>query len=77
MPGGFAEDIVDKGRELVQGIVYRTVPNLGLFFVVDALISSEITIPIDYLFRVSLYAFLLICALLSVAVALFQTREVG
>jgi len=64
-------------QTLWADIIYRTVPNLGLFFVVDALISSEITIPIDYLFRVSLYAFLLICALLSVAVALFQTREVG
>lgn len=55
---------------------WTLLPNLQSFWMVDAL-TQELPIPASHMGMVALYALLLITALLSLAVALFQTREVG
>jgi ABC-type transport system involved in multi-copper enzyme maturation permease subunit len=57
-------------------IAYTIVPNISFFFLGDALVQqSEITL--EHFFTVSIYMGLMTMAALCVAVALFQTREIG
>jgi len=58
---------------------YHLVPNIGPFWVIDALTdkSDKTAIPLRYLFYASGYAFLLVVGFLNVGIAMFQRREVG
>ncbi|MGI9177934.1 MAG: ABC transporter permease [Pirellulales bacterium] len=56
--------------------LYAAVPNLQFFWPADALTQGH-AITISYLGMVTLYAALVVTALLSVAVLLFQHRDVG
>jgi ABC-2 type transport system permease protein len=57
-------------------IAYRLTPNVQLFFLADSL-TQQHSITWAYAGMASAYASLFIIALLSVGVALFQTREAG
>lgn len=71
--GRLAEDSV------AASIVYRAIPNIGPFWVIDGLNAGteETTVTFRYVSYVTIYAMLLITGILSLAVALFQKREVG
>lgn len=56
--------------------LYVAVPNLQVFWMADALTQGA-TISIRYLITASLYAAAMIGALVSLAVLLFQRRDVG
>jgi ABC-type transport system involved in multi-copper enzyme maturation permease subunit len=60
----------------IASAAYRLYPNLGIFWVLDAL-NSNLPIPSEYVVRVCLYAVLQVAAILMIGVALFQKREVG
>lgn len=60
----------------VANVVARVVPNLQYFWLTDSLIDGT-TVSFSYVMLISAYATLLIAAALSLAIALFQTREVG
>ena len=64
---------------LAAAIAYRTVPNMGPFWVIDGLYagSVETAIPFRYVLYTTCYAGLLTIAALGIAVAAFQKREVG
>jgi ABC-2 type transport system permease protein len=68
------------GRFADEGPVYRVLytllPNFQFFWVGDAL-TQEMTIPGAQVARVAAYTGLYTLAVLSLGVALFQTREVG
>ncbi|MCO6435622.1 MAG: hypothetical protein J5J06_00865 [Phycisphaerae bacterium] len=66
-------------NSLAANLAYHIVPNLGPFWVVDALLAdSDVTaIPLRYLGLATAYAALLTTAAVSVAVVLFQRREIG
>lgn len=55
---------------------YRLTPNLSHLYLADAVTQGH-PIPMGYVGLVSAYSFLFITAILALAVALFQTREVG
>jgi len=55
---------------------YRALPNIGFFWVADAL-TAEYTVGADYVGLACLYALLYVGALLLIAVALFQKRQLG
>ena len=57
-------------------VLYTVVPNWQLFWMADAL-ENEKTIPWAYVGRASLYALLYLGALLGVALALFEDRELN
>lgn len=58
---------------------YHLLPNVGPFWVLEGLqaASLETAVPWNYVGYATLYAALLTAGILSLAVALFQTREVG
>jgi len=60
-------------------IAYRTVPNFGVFWIIDGLMSGthETAVPGRYVFYATAYALLLTVGILGIAVAAFQKREVG
>jgi len=70
MLGRFAE------TSLISDIFYRIIPNVQLFYPADAITQGR-PIPGMYVAWVTGYTALFIAAVLSLAVALFQTREVG
>jgi hypothetical protein len=57
-------------------IAYYIVPNLQIFWVSDA-IYEEATVPFKYILIGAVYAIAYSAGILSVAVALFQRRQVG
>lgn len=59
--------------------LYRTIPNFGPFWVMDALHAdtADTTITFQYVFLVTCYALLLTVGVLGIAVCSFQRREVG
>jgi len=67
------------GSSTLAAILYRIVPNMGPFWVVDGLVagSEETTVTLGYVGYVSLYGLLITSGILGLAVALFQKREVG
>lgn len=60
----------------VASILYHLVPNLGLYWVIDA-VTSSIAVPPYYVGLAAAYTVLLVTACLMIGVALFQRREVG
>lgn len=75
---GFVTDWFCQNRDksLFQAVAYGLIPNVNVFWAADAL-TAEIDVPLKYLALTTLYAALVVLAVLSVAVALFQRREVG
>ena len=76
---GFLSDWVlgqYQKESAVAWVLYRIVPNISFFWVVDA-ITAGIDIPAGYVVRVTAYALLFVVAVLMLGVALFQRREVG
>lgn len=63
----------------VARVAYGIVPNIGPFWVIDGLYaeSQDTTVTAEYVRYVTAYALLLIAGVVSIAVALFQKREVG
>lgn len=77
--GGFLSDWLlgqYQDESAIAKFLYHVVPNINFFWVVDAA-AAGIRIPISYLAYASGYAFLLVVAILSVGIALFQRREIG
>jgi ABC-type transport system involved in multi-copper enzyme maturation permease subunit len=68
------------GLHVEQGWIYRLMyeitPNFQFFWVGDAL-TQELPVPLSQVALVAGYAAVYITAVLGVAVAMFQTREVG
>ncbi len=60
-------------------VAYRIVPNFGLFWVVDGLMAGQLetSVPFSYVGYVLGYALLITVAIVSVAVVLFQRREMN
>lgn len=56
--------------------LWGIVPNVQFFWLVDA-VTQNVPVPLSHLGLVSLYALMQIGVFLSLAVGLFQTREVG
>lgn len=61
---------------LTAGVAYRAVPNLGYYWVLDA-VNSGLPVPGQYVGLVTAYTCCIVVGILSVGIALFQTREVG
>jgi hypothetical protein len=57
-------------------IGYSIVPNFQVLWLSDALTQGHL-VPVSYVVRTTVYGFLYILATLSIAVILFQRREVG
>ncbi|MCX5662814.1 MAG: ABC-2 transporter permease [Planctomycetota bacterium] len=64
-----------SGNRLVE-LLYRITPNLQAFWTADA-ITEKNPFTLGYMGWTAAYAACFIAALLSLAIALFQTREVG
>lgn len=64
---------------LLAASVYHIVPNLGPLWVVEGLTvgTDETAVPLEYVGYATAYAGLITAGVLSLAVALFQKREVG
>ena len=64
---------------LLAAGVYRFLPNMGPFWVVDGLSAGteKTTVPGKYVALATCYAGLLTIAILNIAIAAFQKREVG
>ncbi|NOT01301.1 MAG: ABC transporter permease [Phycisphaerales bacterium] len=75
---GFVTDWLcqDRDKSIVAAIAYGLIPNVNVFWAGDAL-TAEIDIPLKYLTLSTAYAGFIVISVLSVAVALFQRREVG
>lgn len=63
-------------ESLMFGVLYHAVPNFQFFWASDAL-TEDIPIHPMHVARVGGYALFYTAAVLSVGIALFQTREVG
>lgn len=63
----------------LASVAYRLFPNLGPFWVIEALhaATANTTITFHYVFLCTCYALLLTAAVLGLAICLFQRREVG
>jgi hypothetical protein len=61
---------------VVAQVLYHLVPNLGFYGVIDAA-SANVGVPESYVGLTTGYTVLLVIAILAIAVALFQRREVG
>jgi hypothetical protein len=59
-----------------NAVAWRVVPNIGFLNVADAFTQGGF-ITFGYLGSIAVYSGLMICAALAVAIALFQTRQVG
>jgi hypothetical protein len=65
------------GHQTILGrILYDVLPNFQFFWLGDA-VTQELTIKPAHVARVAAYACIYTLAILSLGVALFQTREVG
>jgi ABC-type transport system involved in multi-copper enzyme maturation permease subunit len=64
-------------KSVVADVAYRAIPNIGVFLLVEPLVYKGVTIPFEYVSRVALYALLMISAMILLAIAMFQRREVG
>ena len=65
-----------QSESAVASLLYRIVPNINFFWVVDA-VTAGIEIPDGYLLYTGAYAVFLVVGILCIGVALFQRREVG
>lgn len=74
-----AEDYILEGpptMSVAHRVLWALPPNLQYLILVDPLTQGH-PIPLSYIVRAALYSFLYTAATLSMAVILFQTREVG
>lgn len=74
-----ADDYVFRANErgsAIARVVWSVTPNMQFFWLVDAITQTH-DIPGSYLGKLILYSMAQITALLSLAVILFQKREVG
>jgi hypothetical protein len=74
--GARVAGLADGPLALVLRPLYVALPNLQAFWMADALTQGA-TISVRYLLTASLYAAAMIGALVSLAVLLFQRRDVG
>ncbi len=66
------------GTSHTAAFLYRIIPNVGPFWVVDSLISETRTVvTFQYIGYATTYALLLTGGILSLAIIAFQRREVG
>lgn len=75
-PVGTATGPLDAVGRSLAWLLYAVTPNLQFLWPADAIVNGNDFTP-QYLLTVSGYAALYIAAVLALAVALFQTREVG
>ncbi|MCH7596833.1 MAG: ABC transporter permease [Planctomycetes bacterium] len=63
----------------LAGIAYHLIPNVGPFWVIDGLTAEmeETTVTVAYLGYVTAYAALITTAMVSLAIVMFQKRELG
>lgn len=61
-------------EETIYLFGYKVIPNFQIYWVADAVASNR-PIPLDYFYRIVLYTFLLLIAVLSLAMALFEEKE--
>ncbi|MEE9294750.1 MAG: hypothetical protein V3W34_07300 [Phycisphaerae bacterium] len=76
---GFLSDwVLGRQREdsLLAAVLYRIIPNINFFWVVDA-VTASIDIPANYVLYTTAYALLFVVAILLIGIALFQRREIG
>ena len=57
-------------------LCYSIIPNLQIYWIIDAIIENK-KIPFDYICYVFYYTMLFLSAVLSLAVAFFETKETG
>ena len=78
--GAEALPVVLEGGERIQyallNLGHMITPNFQIFWLADA-VNQNHAIPVGYIGSTLLYGMLLIVAALSLAVILFQRREVG
>ncbi len=67
---------VDLIGKALATLVYHTTPDVSFLWVADDL-STGLSLSADYVITVTIYSSLFIVALLGIAIALFQEREVG
>lgn len=65
-----------NGARWLAWPVYAAVPNMQFFWAADAITQGH-DLSLEHLARVSLYAACMIVAVISLAVALFQSQDVG
>ena len=58
-------------------VCYFLVPNLQMFWISDAIYEESEDFHVKYIFHTASYAFSYTTAIIAIAVALFQRREVG
>ena len=66
---------MDRVSSLAHALILL-VPNFQFLWIADAL-TEENPVNLDYVAMVTLYTFFYVVAGLGVAIALFQTRDVG
>lgn len=64
---------------VLAAVAYRTVPNMGPFWIIDGLHAGtgKTAVTLKYVVYATSYAALITAGILSIAVAAFQKREVG
>lgn len=67
---------LDTAGETWAKVLYRVLPNFQFFWMIDAL-SDDRVIPWSYVGSVAGYTAVYVAALVALAAALFETREVG
>jgi ABC-2 type transport system permease protein len=65
-----------SGTAVWQKVMYAITPNFQFLIIADAL-TQKLPVNFTYVLTVSAYSFCLIAALLGIAVAMFQNREVS
>lgn len=71
-----AWNLFGQSSHWLAGILYTLVPSLEIFWQADSLTQGHL-VPPEHVLWLSGYAALYVMAILSLAVAFFQTREVG
>lgn len=74
--GGTYLSPLPGGGSLMASAAYAIIPNWQLFWMADALAAQK-TVPGMYVFYGALYSVVMVAFLILVAIALFETREVG
>jgi len=68
--------VTSRGTQVLARVVYAVIPNMQFFWVSDAVILRR-PIPAEHVLRIFGYAVFYILALVLLAIALFQAREVA
>lgn len=70
----------EKSNAVVAKILYRTVPNLQVFWITDIVTAKSIDVggvPLAHVLMTGLYSLCHVCAFLFLAMLLFQRRQVA